>query len=155
LITQVAGRAGRGEYSGKVIVQTYDPEHYSILAALHQDYEEFYNKEILIRKTFNYPPFTDLINIIVSSKIEKEAEDAIRELTDMIKKTGYDGEDFSILGPSPAPISKINTYFRWQTIIKGNANNSLKSMIRTISNLKNTRNKKVRVNIDINPVNLL
>src|SRR5690606_20038090 len=65
LITQVAGRAGRGEFEGKVIVQTYNPEHYSIQCAKNYDYSGFYNKEIMLRKEFLYPPFTNLISIVI------------------------------------------------------------------------------------------
>lgn len=154
LITQVSGRAGRGEYEGRVVVQTYTPEHYSIIAALHQDYGEFYDKEIQIRKSFKYPPFSDLINIVAASKTSKEAEDLLVSIVENIKKTG-DLQDIDILGPSPAPISKINNYYRWQTILKGNIKEVQKNEIVNTVNKIYVRNRGVRLNIDMNPVSML
>ena len=152
LITQVSGRAGRGEKEGKVIVQTYDPDNYSIVAALHQDYSEFYNKELIIRETFNYPPFSDIINIVVSSKYEDEAIKAARDITDKLRaENPYDG--FEILGPSPANISKINLNYRWQTIIKCNVDKAIKNNLRSISN--NYNGKSVKISIDINPASMM
>lgn len=154
LITQVSGRAGRGKYDGRVIVQTYNPDHYSIVAALHQDYSEFFNKEIIIRKAFEYPPFADLINIVVSSKVEGDASETICKITDKIKNSGIN-QGTAILGPSPAPISKINNYFRWQTIVKGKIDEPIKRQVKSIISSTYIKNKDTKVNIDMNPINLL
>lgn len=155
LITQVAGRAGRGECEGKVIVQTYNPEHYSIQAALHHSYDEFYSKEIMLRKAFDYPPFTSLINIVVSSKTEGDAALAINDLTCRIREIMEKGsENIVVLGPSPAPISKINMYYRWQTILKGVLSTDFKKQIKEIVYSFNTLHKTIKVNFDINPVSL-
>lgn len=154
LITQVSGRAGRGELDGRVVVQTYNPEHYSIIAALHQDYSEFYNKEIQIRKAFDYPPFSDLINMVTSSKISKDAENLLNSILGELKKL-VSLPGIEVLGPSPAPISKINNYYRWQTIIKGRIEDNLKKQISITINKIYARNKGVRLNIDMNPVSML
>lgn len=154
LITQVSGRAGRGDTYGRVIVQTYSPEHYSLQSALHQDYLEFYNKEILIRHTFMYPPYSELINIIVSSNKEEDAKNMIKSITDKIGTAICKREDVSILGPSPAPISKINTYYRWQTIIKGEVDRDLKKHIKSIITSMHNKGSNFRVSMDINPVSL-
>ena len=152
LITQVAGRAGRGSDDGKVIVQTYDPEHYSIKSAVEHDYLGFYNKEILIRKTFKYPPFSSLVSIIISSKIEQEVISSINIITAKIKGIINPQYDMIILGPSPAPIPKINSYYRWQTIVKGIISSILKSEIQLILNETYLKNKNVKINVDIHPM---
>lgn len=155
LITQVAGRAGRGEYEGKVIVQTYNSEHYSILSALHHDYVGFYNKEIMIRQTFNYPPFSDLVNIVVSSKIENEASSIINEITSKMKNAIRQSiDDIIILGPAPAPMYKINTYFRWQTILKGKINMDFRKQIKELIYTVSVQYKTAKIMVDLNPVSL-
>ncbi|HBM81747.1 MAG: primosomal protein N' [Clostridiales bacterium] len=155
LITQVAGRAGRGEDPGKVIVQTYNPEHYSIVAAVNKDFIGFYNKEIKIRKALNYPPFSELINIVASSKNEKDAALMIKKIAYTIyEKFGMDEKRFVILGPSSAPISRINMYYRWQIILKGTFDDELKKQIKLIVNNFAMRTNSIRINIDIDPVSL-
>lgn len=153
LITQVSGRAGRGRFDGKVVVQTYSPENYSIQSALHSDYRGFYDKEIMLRKAFNYPPFAGLISIIVSSRSNDEAAAAIRGVTETLK--GGSRKNILILGPGPAPISKINNYYRWQTIIKGGIDSALKSEIKNATRSVYMKNKGIRMNIDINPVSMM
>lgn len=155
LITQVAGRAGRGEQPGKVVIQTYNPEHYSITASQHQDYNEFFSREIEMRKAFEYPPFSDIVNILVSSKDENEAIRVINDITANIRQCLNDtGIDADVLGPIPAPISKINTYYRWQTIIKGSADDSLKKCVKSAANASYVKSSTVRINVDVNPVSL-
>jgi primosomal protein N' (replication factor Y) len=155
LITQVSGRAGRGSEPGKVIIQTYNPKHYSILASLHQDYNEFFEKEISMRKTFEYPPFSDIVNIVASSKNENEAIKVMNDITAKLKqKIEGNGFDANVLGPTQAPISKINTYYRWQTIIKGRADDSLKRCVKSIIDEAYPKSGSVKINLDINPVSL-
>jgi len=155
LITQVAGRAGRGNAEGRVIVQTYTPEHYCIQSALNHDYKGFYDKEILIRKSFKYPPFCDLINIIASSKTEYKVIEAIKKLTFEASRKFVCKDKYTILGPSPAPISKIKTYHRWQTIIKGVADETFKEEIRSLIDSISAYYNDVKISLDINPVSLL
>lgn len=155
LITQVAGRAGRGDTEGRVIVQTYDPLHYCIQSALNHDYNGFYEKEILIRKSFNYPPYCDLINIIVSSKTEYKVIEAIKKLTSEVSRKLACKDNYIVLGPSPAPISKINTYHRWQTIIKGKADTFFKDEISALIGNISSCYEDVKVYLDINPVSML
>ncbi|KPU43980.1 primosomal protein N' [Oxobacter pfennigii] len=154
LITQVSGRAGRGLKEGKVVVQTYNPEHYSIQAAIGNDYSEFYKKEIIIRETFLYPPYSELINIVVASKDEKQAKETMGEIAAKLTDFLRDNPKINILGPSPAPISKVNMFYRWQTIIKGKMDNKLKYNIKSIINSLNIKKGDVRVNIDVNPVSI-
>ncbi|HBM76245.1 MAG TPA: hypothetical protein DD429_11940 [Clostridiaceae bacterium] len=155
MITQVSGRAGRGSEPGKVIIQTYNPKHYSILASLHQDYNEFFEKEISMRKTFEYPPFSDIVNIVASSKNENEAIKVMNDITAKLKqKIEGNGFDANVLGPTQAPISKINTYYRWQTIIKGRVDDALKKCVKSIIDETYPKSGSVKINLDINPVSL-
>lgn len=118
LITQAAGRAGRGDKIGQVIVQTYKPEHYAIISASDHDYIGFYNNEIIMRNQLEYPPFTDIIQIIVSGKEEKKVSHlAERIVDDYIDQAGPSHTN-DILGPRPAPRQKINERFRFQILIK-------------------------------------
>lgn len=164
LLTQVGGRAGRGEYDGKVILQTYEPEHYSIVTAKSHDFISFYNKELSIRKEFNYPPFTDIINIIVSGENEKDTynisnfiAEEIRQL--IYKKTNSLEKREIVIGPMDAPIYKIKGKYRRQIIIKTNKSDIL--MVTKAIDWVNKKNrekkdyKKVNVSIDINPVSII
>ncbi|RKD34360.1 primosomal protein N' [Thermohalobacter berrensis] len=159
LITQVGGRAGRGETEGRVILQTYEPEHYSIKTAKEHDYINFYNKEIAIRKEFDYPPFVDIINIIMADTDEKKLYNTCYKTIDILKeKIGYEkikNGNIKILGPHPAPISKIKGYHRWQVLIKckGNHLAFLKKIIKKV--FINTTYENIKVSIDINPNSIL
>jgi len=122
LISQVAGRAGRGEAGGKVIIQTYMPEHYAIQATINHDYTAFYNQEIDYRKQLKNPPFSKLIKICA-----KEAERMKKQLLFEMESNGLFGID--VLGPSPAFIQRLRGRFRWQIILRGNNPHDLLSKI--------------------------
>ncbi|OPJ56904.1 primosomal protein N' [Alkalithermobacter paradoxus] len=121
IISQVSGRAGRADLSGKVILQSYDVDHYSIQYAKNHDYKGFYNEEIKIRKIFNYKPFNSLMSIVVTGKNEKNVIKNIQKIYDgivyLLRKRGIEDFEF-ILGPNPCPISKINMNYRWQILLK-------------------------------------
>lgn len=115
LLTQAAGRAGRGEKSGDVIIQTYSPEHYSIQCASEQNYEKFYNKEILFRKMLRYPPVGFMMAVLVTSTEETMAKDAIDVYANMVVQYGTLVE---IIGPTDAPVSKIKDRYRKLLYVK-------------------------------------
>ncbi|MDD4203229.1 MAG: primosomal protein N' [Candidatus Omnitrophica bacterium] len=115
LITQVAGRAGRGKDPGTVIVQTYVPEHYVLKCASKHDYKGFYEQEIVSRKEHNLPPYVHLGRIIVRSKDERTVEKVMLQLYDYIKEK-IDKDN--MLGPAPCPITRIGGYFRWNILVK-------------------------------------
>ena len=155
ILTQVAGRAGREKLEGNVIIQSYNPENFSIQYAQKQDYNLFYNTEIAIRKQLNYPPFCDIILIGFNSLSEKE----IIEVSNIVYNyliRNLDNNLFSILKPMPSPIDKIQNKYRWRIIIKGNidekANQILNNCLKEIydKNYKNTR-----ISIDVNPNNMI
>ena len=160
ILTQVAGRAGREkDKPGKVIVQTYNPDNFSILCSKKQDYEMFYETEILIRKQLKYPPFCDIIVIGFNGLNEKELID-ISNRTYSYLKQNLNGEDeenqeFKIFKPMPAPIDKIQNRYRYRIIIKGvmnkKANEVLNNYLKEIyqKDLKDTR-----ISIDVNPNNM-
>ncbi len=116
LLTQVAGRAGRGKLPGKVIVQTYAPHHYSIQAAKTHDYAAFYRQEISIRKQLNLPPFCRLADLTVRSTKELTARSAVEKLAGTAKETLPAG--FHLLGPAPSPIPRLRRQYRWHLLIK-------------------------------------
>ncbi|WP_425448976.1 primosomal protein N' [Dethiothermospora halolimnae] len=163
LATQVGGRAGRGADEGQAILQTYEPEHYSIMNARFHDYVSFYDEEILIRKEFQYPPFINIINIVVSGKEEKKVANETAKLVFNLKKEikirHLDFDVKKLLGPNPAPISKIKNKYRWQVIIKCSdfEINEIKSIIYDIclNNNKFSKSNDLKYNVDINPNSLI
>lgn len=149
LITQVSGRSGRGDKEGRVIVQTYTPEHYSIETAASDDYDKFYQEEIKLRYSMNYPPFSDILLINFSSKDEKEVIDNINKLYQLLNRKKYDLE---ILGPSPSGISKIKDNYRWRIILKGQIHDETAQEIKNLiyDNFKQL-SKSFKISLDINP----
>ncbi len=149
LLTQVAGRAGRGKTAGKVIIQTYTPEHYAIECAINHDYNKFYSKEILFRKQLNLPPFSHLISIVLRCKEEKTVASAAEDLGQKLRIKIEDLE-ISIVGPMPMPIAKLKGYFRWGMIL--NTNDILKTNKLIKEMLKNIKlSSKIKVAIDVDP----
>ena len=121
LLTQVAGRAGRGEFAGKVFFQTYNPDFYALESAKSQNYREFYDTEIAAREEFDYPPFSQIIRLVLSSennfRAEKSAQEIALRLCTMIEKFGI-SERLEVLGPTPCVIERINSQYRFQILIK-------------------------------------
>ncbi|MGA3093765.1 MAG: primosomal protein N' [Dehalococcoidales bacterium] len=122
LLSQVAGRAGRGERPGHVIIQTYSPEHYAIQAVLKQDYEAFYNQEIAFRRELGEPPFSQLVRLtyvhVNETACKTEAERMKHQLEADIAGRGI--IDVSIIGPAPAFIARLRGRYRWQLTLRGN-----------------------------------
>ncbi|MTI67601.1 MAG: primosomal protein N' [Firmicutes bacterium] len=161
LITQVAGRAGRGDNEGKVIVQTYEPDHFSIQMAKDHNYKDFYKNEILLREEFDYPPFKNLINIVISGikerNVIKTSKETYKEIINNIEKIKMQFNQDDIMGPNPAPIMKIKGKYRWQILIKcDNGNISiLKDIVYSICVENNENNKSIKFNLDINPISII
>ena len=128
LITQAAGRAGRDELPGQVFIQTYDPEHYSIVLAAKQDYEAFYKQEIQMRKMMAYPPFSHIFTVLLSAKQEKEVIESARYLADIMVYYNRKGK-LQILGPTPAVLSKFRQEYRWRILIKCQDEEVLKQFV--------------------------
>lgn len=156
LITQVSGRAGRGKKTGEVIVQTYNPDNYSIVSSLKSDYKGFYNEEIKLRDYMKYPPFVKILSIVLSSKDEKKLIKTAMSLGVILEEYLANVEEINMLGPCPCEISKIKEMYRWQIIIKGNFEHILCQTIKNMvyNHVKDVYND-IRISLDINPNNLL
>jgi len=129
LLTQVAGRSGRGEKPGEVMIQTYQPEHYSIQAAAEQDYEAFYRQEIEVRRELGYPPFSQLVSITVSSPKAVEAAGRAQQVAEQIRAAGQEVE---VLGPAEAPLPRLRGRHRWHVLVRaepGAAQEALRDMV--------------------------
>ena len=147
LITQVSGRAGRKRKKGRVIIQTYNPQSSVMKNILAGDYESFYGRELASRKELCYPPFSNLINIIISGKEENRVKKDIKELFVEISKDIRNGS--SILGPAPAPFYKINLFYRWHIIIKSkNIEYSNKILTKILKRFKKFDENKIIIDVD-------
>lgn len=178
LLTQVAGRAGRGEFAGKVLFQTYNPDFYALESAKSQNYGEFYATEIAARAEFDYPPFSQIIRLILSSqnnfRAEKSAQEIALRLCTMIEKYGSAATDRSIgnneivgaddekgiserievLGPSPCVIERLNGQYRFQILIKNKMSGKGHKFISSFLN-KIIMPKDIKLAIDVDPLDIL
>ena len=154
LVSQAAGRAGRAEKKGEVIVQTYQPDNYVIQKIINNDYEGFYEEEIENRRILSYPPFSRIINVIISSKEEDGLEEYSNKFYKEIKK-----DTLEMYGPMAPPIYKMGGNYRSQIFIKGSRHeiNKLKGNIaETVLKFKNNDKKnKYRIIVDVDPINLM
>lgn len=162
LITQVAGRSGRGDTKGNVILQTYNPNHYSIVHAKEQDYISFYNKERPLREEFLYPPFINLISILIYGPNKTKVVKTSNKIYNIIGSSVYEvyKKDYKnyIIGPYPAPLEKIKKNFRWQIILKIEDRylQQFKNIINKVCINKEKINvEDVKLSIDINPNTIL
>jgi len=124
LLTQVAGRAGRGSLPGKVVVQTYTPHHYSIVAASRHDYLAFYQQEIEIRKECGLPPFVHLVQLTIRSLGETKALQYAQKVAQTCRHRL--SSEVQVLGPSPAPIHRVRRQYLWQILLKSSREADLK-----------------------------
>ena len=157
LLTQVAGRAGRGEFAGNVFFQTYNPDFYALESAKSQNYNEFYETEIVAREEFDYPPFSQIIRLILSSennfRAEKSAQEIALRLCTMIEKYGI-SERLEVLGPTPCVIERINGMYRFQILIKNKLDEKGHNFISSFLN-KITMPKDIKLSIDVDPLDIL
>lgn len=157
LLTQVAGRAGRGEFAGKVLFQTYNPDFYALESAKSQNYGEFYETEIAAREEFDYPPFSQIIRLILSSqngfRAEKSAQEIAMRLCLMVEKFGI-SERLEVLGPSPCVIERLNSQYRFQILIKNKMGEKGHRFVSSFLN-KITMPKDIRLAIDVDPLDIL
>lgn len=153
LIVQAAGRAGRGKIPGEVIIQTYQPDNPVIDLAARQDYVSFYYEEIKLRKILKYPPFTNILRLVVSALDEMVCKDEIIRLADyIIEITDAKEDEIEILGPAPCPIMRIRDKFRYQLIVKCENILLLRSIGKYVMDNKIKFNRQVRIEMDINPM---
>ncbi|MCL2617633.1 MAG: primosomal protein N' [Defluviitaleaceae bacterium] len=155
LLTQVAGRAGRGAHKGDVYIQTYQPEHYAIICAKHADYNEFYDREIILRRQMEYPPFSHILTILASGESEKLVISLLHKLLDIMR--ALDGAaDCEMLGPSPAVVSKIKHRYRWRLILKHRDEAALRDFANSAAKRLRTQEDTsgITLNITLNPLTI-
>ena len=154
-LSQVAGRAGRSNKPGKVLIQTYSPDHYSVQCAASHDYITFYNKEIELRKTHGYPPFERLINLRFSGSKKSDVQKASEDIRDLLLRARTSDTKCSVLGPAPCPKVKIRSKYRYQILLKGEI-----SHIRRLAAVVDKRSQSllpggIRMEIDVDPLNFM
>ncbi|UCE57120.1 MAG: primosomal protein N' [Desulfobacterales bacterium] len=157
LLAQVAGRAGRGDVPGRVILQTFNPEHFSILAAKQQDVNAFYGQEINFRKALNYPPISRMIQLKISGKDKNKTEAHARSLGDLCyglktnNSSSYQG--LEIMGPIEASLPRIAQHYRWQLLLKSLNTKVLHDFIGRLlaENMASFTSRNVKVVIDVDP----
>jgi len=158
LMTQVAGRAGRGSKPGRVFLQTYVPHHYAVIYAQAHDYLGFYNKEIRVREVLRFPPFYRLFAILGTGKNEEQTSDMVRRFTDLLKSFAYPyGSRVTILGPSPAPLSKINDLYRWRVLMRSKEQSLMRTVLhKALAEFQQVKGRShVQLIVDVDPVDLL
>ncbi len=155
LLAQVTGRAGRGEHAGRVIIQTHQPDHYAIEFARCHDYEKLYEREVHLRAALGYPPFSRLVNIRFSGENEQRvAADADRTAVFLRKAAAV--KEIDILGPAPAPLSRIKNRFRWQLLVKSKDYAALHLLCnQLLAEKQRLCSSDVRLGLDIDPENMM
>jgi primosomal protein N' (replication factor Y) len=150
LLTQVAGRSGRGEMRGEAIVQTLYPGHYSIRHACRQDYAAFYAEEITFRRGMRYPPAIALINTIVKARTR---EAAMADAADLVNALRSGGEPYRVLGPAPAPLNRLKGEHRAQFFIKGTHRQTMRqALLAVLAARPEIRRRTV---VDVDPMSVL
>ncbi|HZZ08832.1 MAG TPA: primosomal protein N' [Candidatus Binataceae bacterium] len=160
LLTQVAGRAGRGERLGRVLIQTYAPHHYSIRAARDQDYERFIRRELRLRQELGWPPFSRMALVRIegpnAAAVAAMAERAAMVLRGQVNK-GVKGDSMRVLGPAPAPIERLRGRYRWQVVVRSTEAAAMRAALASMQAELGGRDARggVFVGIDLDPVNML
>ncbi|MBI4777760.1 primosomal protein N' [Candidatus Desantisbacteria bacterium] len=153
LLTQVAGRAGRGQIPGEVIIQTHSPQHYSIQAAINHNYQEFYDQEIVFRQELLYPPFTHLMNILIRGKDQERSYQISMQAAAQLKRNNGHN-DIIILGPAACSLSKIKGYYRHHILLKSSKLQQMRKLAtKSISEL--SLPNSVDIIMDMDPADML
>ena len=159
LLTQVAGRAGRGERMGRVLIQTYAPHHYSIRAARDQDYDRFIRRELRLRQELGWPPYSRMALVRIegaeAATVAAMAERAAKALRGQVKDVK--GDAMRVLGPAPAPIERLRGRYRWQVVVRSAEAAAMRAALASMQARLGGRDARggVFVGIDLDPVNML
>ena len=157
LLTQVAGRAGRGKVPGKVIIQTNNPDHYMFEFVQEHDVNAFHEKELKLRRQLNYPPFTRLVAIELVSDNESLVKSTSEKLGRALTRQATRNKGVEILGPSKAALYQIQNKFRWHVILRGQKMQALQGILadsRELQELKSASSGKLKISVDVDPFNL-
>ena len=156
LLTQVAGRSGRGEKPGEVIIQTYNTEHYAIKHATQQDYVAFAETELVLRKALKYPPGFRIARILFANKTEAFLKEQVNKNIGLVEKLRdqHNEKLLKILGPTPAPMPKLQNNYRYHIILKAD---SVSLLSRAVNFLKDNLklSSTIKTSIDIDPYSLM
>ena len=156
LLTQVAGRAGRGREPGRVIVQTFSPEASAVARVVGHDFDGFAEAELSIRRAFHYPPFCRLMLCRLDGPNDPVTAEAARRVAQVVGEAiRCSGNSLRLLGPSPAPLSRLKGRVRWQMLVKGPTAASLSAIAQIIERERSRLKSDVRLSIDIDPLSLL
>jgi primosomal protein N' (replication factor Y) len=153
LLTQVAGRAGRGEQPGEAIIQTLYPDHYSIQLACRQDYPAFYERELKFRRAMQYPPLVSLVNTVVRARTFAGAMDDAAGVVQRLRDTAGDRAGFRVLGPAPAPLGRLRGEYRAQLLVKGANRKQMREAL--LAAVAGRRDLPRRTIIDVDPLSVL
>ena len=148
LLTQVAGRAGRSDLGGRVIIQSYTPQHYSIQAAKTHDYNTFYDKEISLRKELYLPPFCHMVSLTLRGRKEERVFKASDNLKNNLEKESK-AKNIEILGPAPAPISKMKGMYRWSIFLRSETSEAITSILKKA--LNKNKSSGIIITVDVDP----
>jgi primosomal protein N' (replication factor Y) len=155
LVTQVAGRTGRGEKGGRVLVQTLSPEHAAIQAAIRHDYRTFASGEIPVRQEYGYPPFASMIRIVVRGPVESAADQFARHIADCLdQQMRQSGIEARILGPAPAPVARLRGKHRFHLQLQSPDGEALRQLVRTVSGQLKPPDQ-VQWIVDVDPLDML
>jgi primosomal protein N' (replication factor Y) len=160
LLAQVAGRAGRGQQPGRVILQTFTPNHFSIQAARRQDVDQFYQKEIAFRRDLGYPPCARMIQLRFSGRsaaATAQSAAAAGEEARRLARAHKNPAEITVLGPIEAPVARIKDRYRWQLLLKGHQSNRLHDVVRRLlaALQKSGLERRVRVRVDVDPLKMM
>ena len=154
LMTQVAGRAGRGELPGRVLIQTFYPEHYAIQDAVQQDYAAFFERELHYRQVMAYPPFTSLANVIIRDTNLEKAITWSRKLSQYFAP--HNGDGLRVLGPASAPLSRLKSEYRFQFLLKSKRKALLTKLLAgALAYCEKKEIPRTAVLVDMDPLQLL
>lgn len=151
LLTQAAGRSGRGDLPGQVVIQTYQPDNYAIVAAANQDYRGFFDMEMTYRRMLKYPPVYNMMVVLLVSEDYDKAKEASEELKHLLDKVVEDKRKLRIVGPSDATIARINNVYRRVLYVKSETIEGLYKLQRVIDEYER---EQISVLVDVNPVNM-
>ncbi len=152
LLVQVAGRAGRGDKPGRVLVQTYSPDHYALQCALNHDYQAFYQQEIAFREPLGYPPFGHLVNLVMAGN---DPEKVLRTGELLSRQLDHYGQDVEVLGPAPCPLARLRGKTRSQILLKSDLRLPLHRLLQYLVPLSKQIPSGVKLTVDVDPIDML
>jgi primosomal protein N' (replication factor Y) len=158
LLMQVSGRAGRGEIPGRVVIQTYNPSHYTIQSVLNMSYDDFCSRELSSREVLQYPPYTRMLKILITSPDEKGTYEAAQKVAGVCRRLAEELRErkrfVAVMGPAPAPVMKLKDRFRWHIYVKAWTNSALQELMEAV--VEETKElplpRKTQLAVDRDPV---